>query len=294
MKKILITGMNSYIGTSFKHWIFQYPEKYQVNTISLRDDNWRNLSFDEYDVILHTAAIVHVKEKDIDKYFKVNRDLTFEVAKKAKNEGVKQFVFLSTMGVYGKESGYVTESTVPAPKTPYAKSKYEAEKLLLQLNTREFKVSILRPPIVYGKDCVGNYSRLAKMALKLPVFPSVKNERSMLFIDNLSEFIRLLIDRNANGLYFPQNKDYVNTTNLVKVIANVHKNNLKVTKKLNWFVMIGLRLSETFRKVFGSFVYDKKMPGGPMASLDGKIINYETRTFKETITCTELGSITNE
>ncbi|MGI6706543.1 MAG: NAD-dependent epimerase/dehydratase family protein [Clostridia bacterium] len=194
MKKILITGANSYIGTSFEKWVSKWADKYRVDSIDVKTDAWREKSFQEYDVVFHVAAIVHVKENDTNKYFKVNRDLALDIAKKAKQEGVKQFIFLSTMGVYGAEVGHITKDTEPRPKTPYAKSKYEAEKLLNELNDDSFKVATLRPPIVYGKDCRGNYPRLASMALKLPFFPDVKNERSMIYIDNLSEFIRLIID----------------------------------------------------------------------------------------------------
>lgn len=158
MKKILITGANSYIGTSFEKWVSQYPDKYSVDKISVRDERWKEKSFGGYDVLFHTAAVVHVKENDTINYFKVNRDLAVEVAEKAKQEGVKQFIFLSTMGVYGTETGYITKDTVPTPKTPYAKSKYEAEQLLLEMDIEDFNVAILRPSIVYGKGCPGNYS----------------------------------------------------------------------------------------------------------------------------------------
>src|SRR5690606_11147904 len=156
------------------------------------DDRWKEKSFSAYDAIFHTAAIVHVKEKDISRYFKVNRDLTVELANKAKNEGVKQFIFLSTMGVYGTEIGYITKDNIPSPKTPYAQSKYEAEKILIEMNSSNFNVAILRPPIVYGRGCPGNYSRLAKLAVMLPIFPEMDNKRSMIYIDNLSEFIKLI------------------------------------------------------------------------------------------------------
>ena len=237
--------------------------------------------------VFHTAAIVHVKENDTAKYFKVNRDLTVELAKKAKQEGVKQFIFLSTMGVYGTETGYITKDTVPTPKTPYAQSKYEAEQLLLDINSDDFNVAILRPPIVYGKGCPGNYTRLASMALKLPIFPDIENERSMIYIDNLSEFIRLIIDHSVGGIYFPQNKDYVNTTELVRLIAKAHGKEIKTSKVFNWSVAIGLKLSETFRKVFGSFVYDKEMSGGSGTLMNGKRIDYETVSFEESIIRTE-------
>src|SRR5699024_8305780 len=135
MKKILITGVSSYIGISFKNWLSQFPEKYSVFFISLKDDKWKKESFEEYDVILHTAAIVHVRENNLERYFKINRDLTIELAIKAKKEHVKQFVFLSTMGVYGVETGIITKNTTPNPRTPYAQSKYEAENLLLNIQS---------------------------------------------------------------------------------------------------------------------------------------------------------------
>lgn len=287
MKKILITGANSYIGTSFENWVSKWSDKYRMDSIEVKTDEWREKSFQGYDVVFHVAAIVHVKENDIDKYFKVNRDLALEIAKKAKQEGVEQFIFLSTMGVYGTETGHITKDTEPRPKTPYAKSKYEAEKLLNELNDDSFKVAVLRPPIVYGKDCRGNYPRLASMALKLPFFPDIKNERSMIFIDNLSEFIRLIIDYEVDGLFFPQNKDYVNTTELVVAIAKAHGKALKATSLFNFGVNLGLNLSETFRKVFGSFVYDKGMPGGPDTEVNSIRFDYETCSFEESIIKTE-------
>lgn len=287
MKKILITGTNSYIGTSFEKWVSKWPDKYKVNSIDVKTDEWKTKSFKGYDVVFHVAAIVHVNENDIDKYFRVNRDLTIEIAKKAKHEGVNQFIFLSTMGVYGTEIGRITIDTKPRPKTPYAKSKYEAEKLLKELNDDSFKVSTLRPPIVYGKDCKGNYPRLAKIVLKLPFFPNIKNQRSMIYIDNLSEFIRLIIDYEVDGIFFPQNKDYVNTTELATIIARVHGKVLKTTKFLNLGINLGLKLSKTLRKVFGSFVYDKEMPGGPGTEINSNKFNYETCSFEESIIRTE-------
>src|SRR5690625_3906938 len=286
MKKILITGANSYIGTSFKKWVSQYPELYSVDTISIRDDSWKETSFSEYDVIYHTAAIVHVTENNTAKYFKINRDLTIEIAIKAKEDGVNQFIFLSTMGVYGTETGYITKDTIPTPKTAYAQSKYAAEQLLLDINSRDFNVAVVRPPIVYGKGCPGNYSRLADMAIKLPVFPDLDNERSMIFIENLSEFTKILIDNNQNGTFFPQNRDYVNITELVRLIANSNGKKIKTTKVFNWAIVLALNLSETLKKVFGSFVYDKNLSNVSLF-MKGKKLDYEVVSFPESITLTE-------
>lgn len=281
MKRILITGAGSYIGTSFEKWVSKWPEQYEVETIDLKSNKWKETSFSSYDVVYHLAAIVHVKENNTNMYFKVNRDLAVEIAEKAKDEGVKQFIFLSTMGVYGMETGFIDEKTKPNPKTPYAQSKLEAESLLNELADDIFKVAILRSPIVYGKGCKGNYSRLAGLALKLPLFPEVKNQRSMIFVDNLSEFVRLIIDNELAGLYFPQNGEYVNISELVSLIAEIHGKKLKMTKKLNIFLSLCIRCSETFGKVFGSLVYDKKMTNG-FAMLD-----YEPCSFQESIKLTE-------
>lgn len=257
MKKILITGANSYIGKSFGNWVSKWPDDYKVASISLKDDKWKEESFGEYDVVFHVAAVVHVKENDLDRYLSVNRDLALEVASKAKQEGVKQFIFPSTMGVYGTETGYIAKNTIPKPKTPYAKSKYEVEKLLFKMNDDSFKVAVIRPPIVYGKGCKGNYPRLARAALKLPLFPDVRNERSMIYIDNLSEFVRSLIDYCAEGLYFPQNEEYVCTTDMVRVIAQTHGKKILMTKLFN--PILKLLNSTTVNKVFCDFVYDKKL-----------------------------------
>lgn len=288
MKKILITGTSSYIGTSFEKWISQYPNLYSVEFISLRDNDWKEISFSKYDVIFHTAAIVHISEKNKEEYIKVNRDLSFEVAKKAKNEGVTQFVFLSTMGIYGTETGKITKDTIPMPKTLYAQSKYEAEKLLMGINSENFKVAIVRPPIVYGKGCPGNYARLEKLARTLPIFPDINNERSMIYIDNLSEFSRILIDNAQSGIYFPQNENYVNTTDLVKRIAKYQRKNIRVTKNFNYIIFLGLKISRTVRKIFGSFIYDKRINGGPEMDTAEISMNYETVSFEESIKRTIL------
>lgn len=282
MKRILITGVDSYIGTSFENWLKEYSDMYKVDTIDMRDDEWKQKPFGSYDVVYHVAAIVHIKENDKEKYYKVNRDLAIDVARKAKKEGVKQFIFLSTMRVYGMESGYIDKNTKLNPKTDYDKSKLEAEKFLSGINDENFKVAIIRPPIVYGKNCKGNYPRLAKLTTRMLVFPNYNNERSMIFIDNLSEFIRQVIEYKMEGLFFPQNREYVNTSELVQLVSEVHGRHLKLTKIFNPLVSIGIKLSRTFAKVFGTFVYDKNMDGGPDDEFD-----YETCSFRESIELTE-------
>lgn len=259
MKRILITGVNSYIGTSFKKWVTQYSDKYIVDTIDLRDELWRTTSFKDYEVLFHVTGIAHIKEtkQNEELYYKVNRDLAFEVAQKAKDDGVKQFIFLSSMSVYGIENGVVDKRTPLNPKGSYGKSKLQAEELIIPLEDSSFKIAVLRPPMVYGKGCKGNYPRLAKLVCKLPLFPNVQNERSMIYIDNLCEFIRLIIDDCAKGLFFPQNSKYVCTSEMVRLIAEAQRKNIWLTELFN--PLLRRLKSGTIKKVFGDLVYDKNM-----------------------------------
>lgn len=258
MKKILITGKNSYIGGKFKQWVEQWPEEYEVDEISVYGDQWKAADFSFYDIVFHVAGIAHRKEtkKNRDLYYKVNCDLAVEVTEKAKADGVKQFIFLSTMSVYGLEQGEINKNTPTNPKNAYGKSKLEAEKLIQMLETEDFKVVILRPPMVYGEGCKGNYQLLKKFALITPIFPDFKNKRSMIYIDNLSEFIKKIIDNEKKGSFFPQNDEYMNTSEIVKMIAKSHGKNIKLTKILNPFINLFLIMNiSVINKVFGNLIY---------------------------------------
>ncbi len=212
MKRVLITGANSYIGTNVERWLLREPDKYHVDTLDLKDPSWKNYDFSPYDVVFHVAGIAHVsrnpKLKDL--YYSVNRDLAIETAKKAKDDGVKQFIFMSSIIVYGDSSSskrVITKDTVPTPSNFYGDSKLQAEQGIRALESESFKVVILRPPMIYGKGCKGNYPKLAKLALKLPFFPDIYNERSMLYIDNLCEFIRLMIYNEESGIFSRKTKN---------------------------------------------------------------------------------------
>lgn len=262
MKKILITGANSYIGSSFENYLNKnYNSCYQIDTLDMINESWKNVDFSSYDVIYHVAGIAHIKETKDNKdlYYKVNKDLAIEVAKKAKQENVKQFIFLSSMSVYGIEKGFITKDTTLNPKSNYAKSKLQAEEVLKSLQTKDFKICIIRPPMVYGKDCKGNFQSLIKFAKKLPIFPKVKNNRSMIYIDNLSEFVKLLIDNSEEGLFFPQNNEYSNTSYLVKLIGQSMNKKVRLFIGLGWLIKLSGLVIKKLTKAFGSLCYDMKL-----------------------------------
>jgi UDP-glucose 4-epimerase len=256
MKKILITGANSYIGTSFSNWM-SFHNNYVIDTLDMISEEWKEKDFSQYDCIYHVAGIVHKKEKqcNIPLYYKVNRDLAIETALKAKSEGVHQFIILSSMSVYGVSTGVINRYTVPNPTNSYGKSKFQADIKILNLWDDNFIVTILRPPIIYGKGCKGNYVTLAKYALKLPIFPNIDNRRSMLYIDNLSEFVKRLIDKEMGGIFFPQNSEYVNITNLVRTISALHGHKIIFTKFFN--PLIHILNYGILKKIFGDLIYDE-------------------------------------
>jgi len=264
MKNILITGKNSYVGTSLRKYLSQWPDVYKIDTISLRDDEWRKKDFSSYDVIYHVAAVVHKKEKRKleSLYDKINKDLPIELATKAKNEGIKQFIFMSTMAVYGND-GKIDEDIVIGlktetnPKTYYGKSKLLAEVELNKLNDNKFKVIILRPPIIYGPNCTGNYAKLEKLALNIPIFPMIDNQRSMLCIEKLSEYVKGYIDDEIDGLFLPQDEKYVNTSLLVKKIAKDNGKKMYLSKVLGFIVKVMGKRINLVQKVFGNLVYEK-------------------------------------
>ena len=280
MKRLLITGANSYIGTSFEKWMMQWSEEYQVHSVGTRNDEWKKLDFSPYDTIFHVAGIVHIKEtsKNRNLYYSVNRDLAYEVASKAKIEKVSQFIFLSSMSVYGVENGVIDKNTPLNPNNAYGKSKLEAERLINDLNDENFKVAIVRPPMVYGKGCGGNYYKLSKLALKSPFFPYIDNQRSMIYIDNLSEHIKQLVDKCINGLFLPQNAEYVSTSEMVKMIAEAHDKHIITTKLLN--PLIRRHNNSLVNKLFGNLTYKKE--------ISQSLQNYIVCDFKESILKTEL------
>ncbi len=272
MKRILIIGAESYIGTSLEKWLSRYPLEYNIETIDVRLDDWRNEDFSSFDVAFHVAGIAHVKETRSNRqlFYRVNRDLAYEVALKAKSEGVKQFMFVSSISVYGLQKGVIDKNTPLEPRTSYGKSKLEAEKLVKSLEDHRFTVTILRPPMVYGKGCKGNYPRLAKLALIAPVFPDIDNKRSMIHIDNLCEFVKVLIDNRLGGTFFPQNPEYVKTSEMVRLIARSHGKEIRLTRIFNPIIKM-LRIP-VVTKVFGDLVYSKDLSS---SGLEVRMISLE-------------------
>lgn len=270
MKRILITGANSYIGTSFENYIKDnFSKEYKVDTIDMVDGSWRENSFVGYDVVYHVAGIAHSDSGKISAekeklYRSVNTDLTIETAKKAKADGVKQFIFMSSAIVYGDSAPIgkekrITKDTPTNPANCYGDSKVQAELGVFPLQDDSFKVCVLRPPMIYGKGSKGNFPTLEKFAKKMPLFPYVKNERSMLYIGNLVEFVRLMIENEEQGIFWPQNKEYSNTSELVRDIGKAKGKRVRLVKGFCWALKIMSHLTGLVNKAFGNLSYDMSL-----------------------------------
>ncbi len=316
MKQILITGVNSYIGNAVERYLMEYNasqgrECYRVDKVSLREDSWESMSFAPYDTIFHVAGIAHadiggVSEETKALYYQINCDLAVKAAKKAKAEGVPQFIYVSSVIVYGDsakvgENKHITADVSPAPANFYGDSKWQAEQQLQQLDTqwaqenarvtveqvseeittnrttnrtgtidaelnreiKAFHVARIRPPMIYGKGSKGNFPMLVKLAQKAPFFPNIDNKRSMLYVENLGEFVRLLVDSGKGGVFYPQNAEYVTTSQMVQVIGAVKGKKIALWKGLNPFVKLAAKIPGKIgglaNKAFGSLTIEQEL-----------------------------------
>ena len=294
MKRVLITGANSYIGVSFENYVHEhYGSELSIDTVDMIDGRWREKDFFSYDIVYHVAGIAHADVGNVSdevraKYYAINTELAVETAKKAKADGVNQFVFMSSAIVYGDSAPYgktkrISANTEPKPANFYGDSKWQADKRVRELADDSFTVTVLRPPMIYGKNSKGNYPMLAKMAKKLPIFPDVQNERSMLYIENLCEFLSQVMIRGEGGIFWPQNAEYTRTSEMVKIIGEVSGHKERVSKMWNWAVSIAShiprKISGHANKAFGNMSYDQSM-----SRYDFK---YQVVNLKESIKRTE-------
>ena len=271
MKKILITGANSYIGMSFADYLAQpeFAGMYQVDTLDMIGDAWKSFDFSGYDSVYHVAGIAHsdngkISEERAKLYYAVNTDLTVACATRAKEAGVKQFIFMSSAIVYGDsapigKSKIITRDTPVNPANCYGDSKVQAENGIRPLDSDTFKVVILRPPMIFGKGSKGNYPLLSKLARKLPAFPKVENCRSMLYIGNLVEFVRLMIENDEHGTFWPQNPQYSNTSEVISLIAKAHDKRCVLIPGFGWALKILSHATGLVNKAFGNLAYDQSM-----------------------------------
>ena len=278
MKKIVITGAGSYVGESVRKYILSTSSDFQIEAVDTMGDNWKKADYSQYDVVFHVAGIAHVNAdpKMEALYYKVNRDLTIEVAKHAKVAGVKQFIFMSSQIVFHESQSLKTEvltaETKENPNGFYGDSKLQAELGIKPLEDENFKVCILRPCMIYGPNAKGNFPRLAKLASKTPIFPCWHNKRSMLYIDNLAEFVKQAVLRELSGTYYPQNRELADTVEIIRFFAKAAGHRIWITRLLNPFVWLSSFVLQPINKMFATYYYDPKMS---KMNFDYQLVSFE-------------------
>jgi len=267
--RVLITGKTGFIANAVIAHFARFPGDFDAACPSVRNDSSRKSGFGGYDAVIHTAGIAHVRpDPSLEgEYMRINRDLAIDIARQAKADGVRHFIFISSIIVYGDASpagqqNIIGPDTPPAPTGAYGRSKLEAEKGILALQDATFTVSVIRPPMVYGKGCKGNYNMLARLARKMPFFPDFPNNRSVLYVGNLAECIRRILKDGSGGIFFPQDERITSTSDLVRRISQYHKKNIRFIRCLNPLVRLMGRRG-IVRRAFGDMAYDPSMSIAP-------------------------------
>lgn len=285
MKRVLITGAGSYVGTHVMQRLQEEPEEFEVQELDVKGDAWKAFDFSGFDSVFHVAGIAHVSTDPSMEplYMQVNRDLTIDVAKHAKEAGVRQFIFMSSSIVYGDSAPAgdgkpITLDTHPRPANFYGGSKLEAEEGLRVLADGSFAIAIIRAPMIFGAHAKGNFPKLISMARKLSFFPAMHNERSMLFVGNLSELVAKLISNESHGLYLPQEKETICTSELVSMMARVAGRKICLTKVFNPVLKGPMKKHPLVLKAFGDLCYDNHV-----SEFDFPYRRYSTRQAIELI-----------
>jgi UDP-glucose 4-epimerase len=256
--KILVTGTSGFIGQQL---LAVFKGLYEIQSVSLRKKKVSQIDFKSIESVVHLAGMAHqMKKIDPSIYFKINRDLTVELAKRAKSKGVKQFIFISTVKVYGEYTqDTLDENSSCHPSDPYGQSKFEAEQRLLELESNDFKIAIIRPPLVYGKGAKGNLLRLIKLIKQLPILPfkGIDNQRSMVYSKNLISLIDCLLKNQRSGIFIAGDKAPHSTTELVMLIDK-HLSTNKIFINLPNIILNTIRICKPslFNRLFSSSVID--------------------------------------
>jgi len=261
MTKVLITGERGYIATRLAEHLLR-SGGFTVKLFSVRN-GFSSYDLLGYDAVVHAAALVHQKSNNIpyEKYYEVNTQLTCDLAESAAAAGAGQFVFLSTMALYEGLSRIGTNELIDGATdvsffSSYASTKFGAEESLKEFGD-DLTISVVRPPLVYGEHSPGNFLRLARLAKRLPFFPSVENRRSMIYIENLCELIRLILINKSAGTFCPQNAEHVSTSKLFRDLASLQGNDVRLIKFPRPLVS-ACSASDPFRRMFADLAYDKK------------------------------------
>lgn len=258
--KLLLTGSRGFVGSYF---IDKYKDRYDIKTFSFLNDDFAFLDCSDVDVVFHLSALVHqMGGASIAKYEEVNVTQTLHLANIAKDSGVKQFVFMSTVKVYGEETDIAyNENTICKPEDEYGKSKLKAEKLLQELEDENFKVSIIRTPIVYGYGVKANIKNLVSLVSKVQVLPfgGIKNNRSIVYIGNLCHMIDEIIVQKKAGVFLASDDEPLSTSKLIELIAKSLDKKVYLIRVPFFESLLKLLKPSFHKRLYGSLEVDNTL-----------------------------------
>ena len=278
----MLIGIGGYRGGKFTEYINNHYPDWQIDAVDSMNRKWAEADFSGYDAVYNVSGLAHAnaRQGSEELYYQVNGQLPIDVATKAKEEGVPLFVQMSSQIVYGDMSGLgeekmITAETVPSEPTVYGKSKMMAERGLMALVDDNFQVAIMRPPLIYSEFARDNFPRLVNFAKKVPIFPKLENKQSMVYVDNLCELVKLVIEHNQGGIYYPQQECYIGTSKIVADIAKAVGNKMWQTRIFNPALRLLSKVPKLgfIHKAFGSIAYDMDLSN----HFDGKyrVVSYE-------------------
>lgn len=256
MKKVLIYGKNSYIGEHFYQAL-----KRAGNDVIIIDSfkkKPRDIDFSGIEVVINVVGIAHIKiTDDMEQlFYTVNTDLAVELCEEAKKHGVKQYIYMSSMNVYGDTTETIRSRAQEGPKNFYGKSKYLADERIHKMGNESFKVASVRPPVVYGKGCKGNFTLLQKVASFTPIIPKYRNIKSMIYIEHLDNFICQLVADGEGGYFHPQNSNTTSTIDTIVAIRKAMKKKTILIPGLGWLVKLGMICVGKAERAFADDNYD--------------------------------------
>lgn len=258
MKRLLVTGSSGYLGSNF---IQKYQSIYNFSFFSLLSDKLERVELNSVNAILHCAAIAHNKQKaSSGDYEKINVNYPYELAHMAKSRGVKQFIFISSVSVYG-EKEFINHKSDTNPTSAYGRSKLKAEKKLLTLNDSSFTISILRIPMIYGPKAPGNIETLTKLLNHLPIIPlgNIDNKRTFISISNVLQSINTILEKKKGGVFLLSDEESISTSKLVSILINkIGKKRILVDSILVKYFIKAL-FPSIYNKLWGSMVIDSSL-----------------------------------
>lgn len=253
--RILLTGSSGFIGTYFKN---NYCKHYVIRSLSLKKDKLTSLHVNDIDVVIHLSAIVHQPTATKELYDEINVHNAIKLALRAKESSVKQFIFMSTIAVYDTHLIHLNEASHLNPTTLYGQSKLEAEKQLLALEDEFFKISIIRPPMVYGENAPGNIHSLIKLIDKIPILPfgKIENNRSFVYVGNLCAMLDCIIQRQKSGIFLAADDEILSTTKLIELIAKAKNKKIYLFHVKLFERMLQWLKPSMYQRLFGNLVVD--------------------------------------